>query len=67
MTFVAYIFDIWTWVDGNDVAMFDTEIAADNTVDAGTSVIKIIVCKHDQDGVSSLLSLDKNCVSSKEL
>jgi hypothetical protein len=54
-------------VNGDDVAMLDTEIAADNTVDAGTSVIKIIICEHDQDGVFSLLALDKNCVSPKEL
>jgi hypothetical protein len=54
-------------VDRNDVAMLDTEIVANNTVDAGASVIKIIVCKHDQDGVPSLLALDKDCVSPKEL
>jgi hypothetical protein len=54
-------------VDCDDVAMLDAEIAADNTIDAGTSVIKIIVCKNDQDGVPSLLALDQDCVSPKEL
>lgn len=67
MRFLTYIFDIWTWVDRDDVAMLDAEIAADNTVDAGTSVIKIIVCKNYQDGVPSLLALDQDCVSPKEL
>ena len=54
-------------MDCDDVAVLDAEIVADNTVDAGASVIKIIVCQHDQDGVPSLLALDKNCVSPKEL
>jgi hypothetical protein len=64
---VTYVFDVWTRVNGDDVAMLDTEVAADNTVDTGASIIKIIVCKHDQDCIFSLFALDKNCVSSKEL
>jgi hypothetical protein len=43
----AYIFDVWTWVDGDNVAMLDAKIISDNTVDARTTVIEIIVCKHD--------------------
>lgn len=63
----AYIFDVWTWVDGDNVAMLDAKVISDNTVDARTTVIEIIVCKHDQDCVSSLLALDKHCVSAEEL
>jgi hypothetical protein len=42
-------------------------IVSDNTVDARTTVIEIIVCKHDQDCIFSLLALDKHCVSAEEL
>lgn len=54
-------------MDGDNVAMLDTKIISDNTVDACTTVIEIIVCKHDQDRVFSLLALDKHCVSAEEL
>jgi hypothetical protein len=63
----TYIFDVWTWVDGDDIAMLDPKIVSDNTVDARTTVIEIIVCKHDQDCIFSLLALDKHCVSAEEL
>jgi hypothetical protein len=67
MKLQAYIFDVWTWVDSDNVAMLDAKIISDNTVDACTTVIEIIVCKHDQDGVFSLLAFDKHCVSTEEL
>ena len=54
-------------MNGDDVAMLDAEIAADNTVDAGAPIIEIVVCKHDQDGIFSLLAFDKDCVSPKKL
>jgi hypothetical protein len=54
-------------VDGDDIAMLDPKIVSDNTVDARTTVIEIIVCKHDQDCIFSLLALDKHCVSAEEL
>jgi hypothetical protein len=63
----ADIFDVRTWVDGDNVAMLDAKIVSDNTVDARTTVIEIIVCKHDQDCIFSLLALDKHCVSAEEL
>ena len=54
-------------MDGDDIAMLDPKIVSDNTVDARTTVIEIIVCKHDQDCIFSLLALDKHCVSAEEL
>ena len=63
----AYIFDVWTRVDGDNVAMLDAKIISDNTIDARTAVIEIIVCKHNQDRVFSLLALDKHCISTEEL
>ena len=63
----TYVFEFWTWVDGDDVAMLDSKIVSDNTVDARTTVIEIIVCKHNQDCVFSLFALDKHCVSAEEL
>jgi hypothetical protein len=54
-------------VNGDNVAMLDAKIASDNTVDARTTVIEIIVCKHDQHSIFSLLALNKHCVSAEEL
>ena len=63
----AYIFDVWAWVNSDDIAMLDAEVVADNTVDSRTSIIEIIICKDDQDCVFSLLSFDQDCVSSEKL
>jgi hypothetical protein len=54
-------------VDSDDVAVLDTEVVADNTVDAGLTIFKIVVGENDQDGVLALLSLDQNSVATEEL
>jgi hypothetical protein len=40
---------------------------ADNTVDAGLTIFKIVVGEHDQDSVLALLSLYQNSVATEEL
>lgn len=52
---------------GNDVAVFDSQVVTNHSVDTGTSIIQIIIGEHDQDSVLSLLSLDQDCVASEEL
>lgn len=54
-------------MDGNDVAVLDTEVVADNAIDAGLTILKIVVGKNNQDGVLALLSLDQNGVATEEL
>lgn len=54
----THIFDVGAGVDGDDVAVLDTQIVAHNTVQAAAAVIKIIVAKHDQNCVLSLLAAD---------
>jgi hypothetical protein len=67
LSFQTYIFDIWAWVDSDNVAVLHTEIVSDHTVDTGTTIIEVIVGKDNQNGILSLLSLDQDCVTTEEL
>ncbi len=61
----TYVFDVWAWVDCDDISMLDSEVVSNDSVDTSASVIQIIVGQDDQDSVFPLLSLDKYCVSSE--
>ena len=63
---LTYVFDIWTRVDGDDIAMFDSKIVTDNAVHPCTAVIKIILSQNDQDGILPLLALNKDCVTTEK-
>jgi len=63
----THVFDVRAGVDGNDVAVLDTEVVADNAVDAGLTILEIVVGENDQDGVLALLSLDQNGIATEEL
>jgi hypothetical protein len=63
----THVFDVGAGVDGNDVAVLDTEVVADNTVDAGLTILEIVVGENDQDGVLALLSLDQDSIATEEL
>lgn len=52
---------------GDDVAVLNTKVVAHDTVDAGTSVIQIIISEDDENGILPLLALDQNCVTPEEL
>ena len=54
-------------MDSDDIAMLDAQVVADNPVDAGTSIIKIIVGQHDQNGILALLAADKNGIAAEQL
>jgi hypothetical protein len=54
-------------VDSDDVAVLDTKVVPHNTVDAGASVIKIVIGEDDQHSVLALLTLNENCVTTEEL
>lgn len=39
----TYVFDVRASMDGDDITMFDTEIVSDDTVHAGTAIVKIVI------------------------
>lgn len=45
----------------------DPQIVSDRTVYPRRSIIKVVVSKNNQDGVFSLLSLDKDSIATEEL
>ena len=54
-------------MDCDDVAVLYTKIMADDTVNSGTSIIKIIISEYDENGVLPLLALDQDCVATEKL
>ena len=63
----THVFDIRARVDRDDVAVLDTKIVADNTVQPSAAIIEIIVGQHDEHGVLSLLAPNQDCVAAEEL
>lgn len=51
----------------DDVAVLDAEVVAHDTVDAGATVIQIIIGKDDQNSILALLALHQNCITPEEL
>lgn len=64
---ITYIFNVRTWVNGDDIAVLDSEVMADNTIDSSAPIVEIVIGKHDQDGVLALLAFHKHGVSPEEL
>lgn len=54
-------------MDGDDIAMLDSEIVADDPVDSCATIIEVVVGKDDQDSVPSLLALHKDSVATEKL
>ena len=50
-------------MNSDDIAVFDAQIVADDTVYARATIIQIVVVKHDQNGVFSLLALDQYSIT----
>jgi hypothetical protein len=61
------IFDIGTRVDGDHVTVLDSEVVANNSVDASAAVIELIVGENDENGILSLLASNQDGVTSEEL
>lgn len=60
------ILDVGAGVDGDDIAMLDTEIVADDAIYPSAAVVEIVICKDDEDCVFPLLALDQDCVATEE-
>lgn len=54
-------------MDGDNVTVLDTEVVADNAVDASLTILEIVVGENNQDSILALLSLDQNSVATEEL
>lgn len=63
----TYIFDVGARVNSDDVAVLDTEVVADNSVDACAPVIQVVVGEHNQDRVLALFAFYEHSVSSEQL
>jgi len=63
----TYIFDVRAGVDCDDISMLDAEIVANHSVNAGASIIEIVISKNDQDCVLALFSLDQYGITSEQL
>ena len=61
----TYIFDIRARVDGNDVTVLDPQVVTDDSVDPDTTIIQLIICENDQDGVLSLLASHENGIAAE--
>src|SRR5689334_8270260 len=63
----TYIFDIRARVDSDHIAVLDSEVVANDPIYASAAVIEVVISKNDQNGVFSLLALNKDCVTTEEL
>jgi hypothetical protein len=63
----THVFDIRARMDGDDVAVLDAEVVANNAVQPGAAIIEIIVGQNNEDRVLSLLASDKDCVAAEQL
>lgn len=59
------IFDIRARQDGDHVAMLDTEIVADDSIDASAAIVKLLVGENNENGILSLFASDEDCVASE--
>ena len=61
------IFDIGARVDCNHVAMLDSQVMTNDSVDSSAAIIELLIGKDDQDGVLSLLTSHQDGVATEEL
>ena len=54
-------------MDGNDVTVLDPQVVTDDSVDPDTTIIQLIICENDQDGVLSLLASDQDGITTEKL
>ena len=63
----THVFDIGARVDGDHVTVLDTEVVANDTVDAGTAVIELLVGENDEYCVLPLLTPHEDGIASEKL
>lgn len=51
----------------NDIAVLNTKVVAYDPVEAGTSVVKVVIGQNDQHGVLALLALHQHSITPEEL
>lgn len=54
-------------MDGDHVTMLDSEVVANNSVDASAAIIELIIGKNDENSILSLLASNQDGVTSEEL
>lgn len=54
-------------MNGDDIAMLDPEVMADDTVDSGTSIVKIVIRQYNQDCIFALFASDQNSIAPEKL
>ena len=54
-------------MDRDDVAMLNAEVVAHHPVDAGATIVQVIVVQNNQDSILPLLALDQHGVTTEEL
>lgn len=54
-------------MDSDDVAMFDAEVVADNTVNPSTAVVKVVIRQNNQHSVLPLLAAYQNGIATEKL
>lgn len=67
MYVATHVFNVGARVDGDNVTVLDSEVVANDTVDACAAIVEVVVGKNDQDRVLALLALDKDSVTTEEL
>lgn len=63
----THVFDVGARVDGDHVTVLDAEVVADDTVDASTAVIELLVGEDDEHRILSLLASDEDGIASEKL
>lgn len=63
----AYIFDIGTWVDGDDVAVLHPQVVSDDAVQANASIIELVIAENDKNSVLALFAPNKNGIATEQL
>lgn len=63
----THVFDVWTGVDGDHIAVLDAEVVANDAVDPGAAVVEALVGQYDENCVLSLLAANEDGVASEEL
>lgn len=54
-------------MNGDNIAVLDAKVVANNAVQPGAAIIKVIVGQNNKHGVLSLLASDKDGIAAEEL
>jgi len=63
----TYIFDVRAGMDGDDIAVLDAEVVADDSVQAGAAVVELLVGQDDEHSIFPLLATDEDGVAAEEI